>query len=417
MKFITFFICITFVTFVANAQEQKCSNPKGHTIDIKIYFPYDESYIDSLYMENHTSMHLIDSILKDSLYISTLREIDIIAQSSPEGSVAHNERLSERRKQSLEKYFTTNYPQIEPSLWSFQSMAENWDLFREHLAEDPNLPNREEVLAITDGDRELDVKEWLLKTMNGGKTWEYIKERILPTQRFGASVLFIPIEEPTIEEPITEVDTIVVVETQQVTIVEEPIEEPIEEKKESDILFALKTNLLLDVVSVINIAAEIPIGNKFSVVGEVVYPWWRSWPNNYTMQIESYHAELKYWLGNRTRENRLTGWSVGVYGGWGLYDVQIFSETGVQGDFYDVGAQVGYSHQIAKNLHLEYTLGLGYISTKYNDYYMAYDTEDYGDIKVIPYPWMNSKLSTVLPTRLGVSLVWLINTNRKGGNK
>ncbi|MFI3305165.1 MAG: DUF3575 domain-containing protein [Rikenellaceae bacterium] len=96
-----------------------------------------------------------------------------------------------------------------------------------------------------------------------------------------------------------------------------------------------------------------------------------------------------------------------------------------QGDFFDVGAQVSFSHPIAKNLYLEYAVGLGYLSTDYNDYYMAYDTEEFGDIKVIPYPWMNSKLRSLFPTRLGVSLVWHINarskskrntnTNTKGG--
>ncbi|MFR9513121.1 MAG: DUF3575 domain-containing protein [Rikenellaceae bacterium] len=321
---------------------------------------------------------------------------------------------------SLKEYFTTNYPQIDSTLWSFNAVAENWDLFHQHLEEDPNLPDREQVLSISASDRDADGKEWLLKRMNQGETWRYIAKNILPSQRFGASVLFIPYISPMLAKPISfesESDVAPMYIPQCYSELPQYQYTPISQQ-ESRLLFALKTNLTLDILSVVNIAAEIPIGERWSVVGEVTYPWWRSWPANFTMQIESYHGEVKYWLGDRTSKEQLRGWSVGLYGGFGLYDIQPFSEEGVQGDFFDVGAELCYSHPITKSkkLYLEYALGLGYLSTDYNDYYMAYDTEEFGDIKVIPYPWMNNKLRCLLPTRLGVSLVWHIGST-KGGSR
>ncbi len=383
-------------------------------VDIKIYFHYDKAHIDPTYMDNQQTLHLVDSLLSDSLYISTLSRIEVSAQSSPEGAVGYNEQLSERRRLSLKEYFTTNYPQIDPTLWSFSAIAENWDLFHQHLQDDLNLPNRERVLSISASDRSADAKEWLLKTMNDGEEWLYIAENILPSHRFGASVLFIPLLPSIVESStaVTPKPVIEPLEPQQYS----PI---VQQQQQTKLLFALKTNLVLDVVSVVNIAAEIPIAERWSVVGEVVYPWWRNWPANFTMQIESYHAEVKYWLGDRSTKDQLQGWSVGLYGGFGLYDIQPFSEEGVQGDFFDVGAQICYSHPITKSkrLYLEYALGLGYMSTDYKDYYMAYDTEEFGDIKVIPYPWITSKLRCILPSRLGVSLVWHIGTKAKGGAK
>lgn len=419
-KYFSLYIIVALTATMANAQVIE----DGQLIDMKIYFPYDDARIAPTYMENQQSLHIIDSLLNNTDYISTISKIEIMAQSSPEGKIEHNEQLSKQRQKSLESYFTTNYPAINPSLWAFDSMAENWELFHQHLVDDPNIPHRDEVLAISNGDRDPDAKEWLIKKIDGGKSWQYIKEHILPTQRFGASVLFIPTKEPTpIIEPTPEPEVIQEDEPEE-ELEEEPAQyvapkpEPTpNEPKNPKTLVALKTNLLLDVVTAVNLAAEVPIGNRFSVVGEVIYPWWRNWDNNFTMQIESYHGEVKYWLGERTQENRLTGWSAGLYGGWGRYDLQPFSEEGVQGDFYDVGAMISYSHSIARNLNLEYTLGLGYLSTKYNDYYMAYDTEKYGDIKVIPYPWMNNTLRTVLPTRIGVSLIWLINSKGEGGRR
>ncbi len=382
---------------------------QGREVDLKIYFPYDESFIDPTYMDNSHNLHIVDSLLSDASFITSLQQIEIIAQSSPEGKIEYNERLSEQRRESLEKYFTTNYPEIEPTLWSFIAVAENWELFIDQLYEDPNIPNREKVLEIALGERITDEKEWLLKKLDDGRSWAYIKENILPSQRFGAKIVFIPTTEPATEPIITVAQT----QEQEPIPTPEPKQQvtqpqPLQTTEEEKTLLAIKTNLLLDLITAVNIAVEVPIGNRWSVVGEVLYPWWQSWDNEFTMQIESYHAEVKYWLGNRSREDRLLGWSVGLYGGWGRYDIQLFSPSGVQGDFFDAGAEIGYSHSIAKNLHLEYTVGVGYLSTDYNDYDVVNNTDEYGDIKVIPYPWMNNSLKSVLPTRCGVSLVWTI---------
>ncbi len=397
-------ISISICAFVLFATMSALAQSIGDKrVDIKIYFPYDQAYIDSEYMGNKQSLSLADSLLKDSEYITTLRQIVVTAQSSPEGSVAYNARLSERRSQSLKKYFTESYPQIEQSLWSFQAVAENWELFHKNLEEDPYLPERERILAISRSDREADAKEWLLKTMDGGKPWLYIKNNILPSQRFGASMLFIPISSPSLagEMKFRNSDNI-----PQLPLPRFGLTESINNK--SKLLFAIKTNLVLDALSVVNLGVEIPIKERWSVVAEMVHPWWRSWPADFTMQIESYHGELKYWLGDRTRKEQLQGWSLGAYGGWGRYDIQPFTRTGVQGYFSDYGFEVGYAHRIARNLNLEYTIGLGYVSTNYEDYKMVNSTDEFGDIKVIPYPWMQNSLKSILPTRCGVSLVWLI---------
>ena len=41
-------------------------------------------------------------------------------------------------------------------------------------------------------------------------------------------------------------------------------------------IIALKTNLLYDLITALNFEIEIPIGNKFSIAVEDVFPWW-SW--------------------------------------------------------------------------------------------------------------------------------------------
>ncbi len=383
----------------------------GHEVDIKIYFPYDEAYIDLNYMGNEQTLAKVDSMLRDEAFMATIRCVEVVAQSSPEGTVDYNAGLSERRKQTIEKRFKRDYPHIEAKKWSFKSVAENWPLFHQHLEEDPNLPDRDQILAISTSDRHDDAKAWLMQIMNGGNTWKYIKANILPKHRFGASVLFIPWESypPLVPGaiPMEHVSRMA-----QPTLVPESFYP--QEQESPKMLFAIKSNLIWDALSIVNLGVEVPIGERWSIVGEVVHPWWRSWPSNFTMQIESYHGEVKYWLGDRSKREQLQGWSIGAYGGWGRYDIQPFKETGVQGYFNDYGLEVGYAHKIARNLNLEFTVGVAYLSTKYYNYKMAYETDEFGDIKVIPYPWRNNSMKTVFPTRCGVSLVWTI---KNGGKK
>ena len=50
-------------------------------------------------------------------------------------------------------------------------------------------------------------------------------------------------------------------------------------------LFALKTNLLFDVAMMPNIEIEVPIGKRWSINGEYMFPWWLFDGDKYSMPI------------------------------------------------------------------------------------------------------------------------------------
>ena len=112
----------------------------------------------------------------------------------------------------------------------------------------------------------------------------------------------------------------------------------------------------------------------------------------------------------------MTGWFTGFSVGGGYYDFMFGNtRTGIQGEFYIMaGASAGYSHSISSNdrVRLEYTLGLGYMQTRYRKYH--WDDFDY----VLDAPreqiW---KTSIFGPTQAKVSVVWLLYVNRKGGER
>ncbi len=175
-------------------------------------------------------------------------------------------------------------------------------------------------------------------------------------------------------------------------------------------LFALKTNLLYDLVLVPNIKIEVPIGNNWSIAGDWMFPWWVTKDNGNALQILSGSIEGRYWFGPRENRPLLTGWFGGLYAGGGYYDLQR-KNNGYQGEFYiAAGISAGYAHTINKsgNLRMEYTLGLGYLNTEYR----YYEGKENNEFLVWQY---DGRYTWIGPTKLEVSLVWMLNTKKKKG--
>ncbi|MFI3296730.1 MAG: DUF3575 domain-containing protein [bacterium] len=210
------------------------------------------------------------------------------------------------------------------------------------------------------------------------------------------------------EEPEAKPEPEPVIEEPELTIEPEPIYKP---------LFALKTNLLYDAVTVLNAEIEVPIGKRWSIAGEWIFPWWTSCGSSYnnwqtnsqrnTLQLLQGNLEVKYWFGNRTDRLVLTGWNAALGGGFGLYDFE-YKAKGYQGEFYVIYTlSGGYAHTINKsgNLRLEYSLGFGYLQTNYDKYeeHLGIDGQ-WHTIRTAM-----GKFSWFGPTKAEVSLVWMLN--------
>lgn len=177
--------------------------------------------------------------------------------------------------------------------------------------------------------------------------------------------------------------------------------------------FALKTNLLFDVALMPNLEVEFPLGSSWSVAGEWIFPWWLGKRSQKCLQLLCGTLEGRYWLGDRLKYRQLTGWFAGFYTGAGLYDLE-WKTKGYQGEFFlAAGLSSGYAHTINKSgsLRLEYSLGIGYMQTKYRKYIPVNGGEILSWQQDGRYSWFG-------PTRAKVSLVWLIDfKSRKGGGK
>lgn len=178
--------------------------------------------------------------------------------------------------------------------------------------------------------------------------------------------------------------------------------------------FAIKTNLLYDAASVVNVGIEAPIKDRWSVAFEWVCPWWSDYDHQKYLQLLYGSLEGRYWFGDRDHKPQLTGWFAGLSVGGGLYDLMAEPLKGIQGEFQTVSAIAGFAHPINRkgDLRLEYSLGIGWMGTEYVKYW--WDDYDYTLIAPSPQTWITNWFG---PTKVQVSLVYMLKLRSKVGGR
>ena len=167
-------------------------------------------------------------------------------------------------------------------------------------------------------------------------------------------------------------------------------------------ILALKTNLLYDAVTALNVELEVPIGKRFSVMVEDVFPWWSWGPNGhkYCLQMWSMGIEPRWWFYRKGMNDRLQGHFVAPYVMSGKYDFQWDTSICYRGYGWSAGLTYGYSMPLCKWLNMEFSMSIGYLNASYQHYQPSPDYEHlYKD------PAKAGRMSYFGPTKLKVSLV------------
>ena len=365
--------------------------------------------------------------------------ISIYTTSSLEGSSIYNKKLSKRRSDAIYNYLTSNYS-IPNSLLKVKYKGVDWDMLIDKL-QTSKVPYKNEVIEII---RTIPEETWRkvnptdkwmtmvdsrnkhLMDLRYGIPYKAMESEIFPSMR--QSTMLVVHTHTDSQADIAE-DTVEIVEQEKTKEIAKEFTEEVKSKEciliteenTSTIddsqsttkkpLFALKTNLLFDIATMLNVEVEVPIGNRWSIAGEWIFPWWtldngQSDSKRHRLQLLQGNLMGKYWFGDRTDREVMTGWFAGIYAGAGLYDFE-YDRKGIQGEFFIAGGLAGgYAHTINKkgNLRMEYSLGLGYLSTDYRQYKAEYYGEN--DWKAIREK--TGKRTWIGPTQAKVSLVWMI---------
>ncbi len=407
------------ILFAQASAQSELPQAEEHSKRIDIYFEQGEHTINREFQSNdQTTSELLDILRGDETI--KLTKVEINSYTSPEGGRNLNIKLAERRSQSLYDFIiSTNL--VPEEIISTNSHGIDWDMLINEV-ESSSVPNKSQVIeTIRNTPEEVWTRvnpqdKWLtlvdsrtkhLMEIESGNPYRYMSENIFPRLRRGSIVtVYFKYVAPSIAEEVTKptppAEAATSICDDEVTAAAEDDSE--EQGEQRSLKFALKTNLLYDLLLTPNIELEIPIGDWWSVTGEWIFPWWVTKNNGYALQILSGQLEGRYWFGDRAIKPQLTGWFAGFYAGGGLYDLQ-WKNNGYQGEFYiAAGLSGGYAHTINRSgsLRMEYSLGVGYMKTDYSYYEGKEDNEFLVWQHDGRYTWIG-------PTKAEVSLVWFID--------
>lgn len=368
---------------------QPVPEQKPEPVEVTFIFRVGSSSIDLEYMGNAESMETLRRIAA-ACPEDGIAHIELTAQSSPEGRLSLNNALAERRAQTLENLVMDIFPMTDPAAVSKKVSTANWEKIEQMISRNEAIPHKKELIGILQNPN-IKEKEAPVRALAGKSTYNYLRDNVLIYMRWGEAVI-------TLKEPA-------------------PVVGAIGAGGEGGagagggnwwcrVPWALKTNLLFDVVGAPNIGAEVLVHPKVSVQADIAYAFWRTRKNVSALQTLQGGIGAKYWF-KRRNERVLTGWSVGVYlMAGGRYDVQL--GAGYQGDrFWSAGASAGYGIKIAEPLNLEFSIAAGYFRTPEVRHYHRPEN---GYLM-----WQNtrSKFGAFSITKIQVNLVWLICKGEK----
>ncbi len=406
-------------------------------VSTSIRFKQGYGILDPGFADNRLNLDklvgTIRAIQADTSYI--LQSLVIKGTASPIGDYSMNLRLAEKRANAVHQYLQQNLS-LENVPVDIRPMGIDWDGLRELVAAS-DMPHRGDVLRIIDetaGIKDLrqqtSQRNRLLQQVGEGEAWRYMSDKLfghLHSSGVGTTLTYIKKEPVVVEEHHSDpLPAPVIVAEAAAPIDTLPTEEtqpaqPVVKRERTPLYWALKSNLLMDVALIPNLAAEVHLGKGWTVGAGAWFAWWTG--DNSDISWRTYGAEvaLRKYFGKRAAEKPLQGHHLGVYGQVLTYDFRLGSGKGIIGGQsggsifdhanYAFGIEYGYSLPIARRLNLDFVLGVGYMGGQYEEY----RPKDGHQV------WETTKdRNWIGPTKAEVTLVWLLgrtNSNAKKGGK
>ena len=109
----------------------------------------------------------------------TVTGIYITGYASPEGSMAYNEKLSQRRAQTFADYVQKHNKDLPKDLWHVAWKGEDWDGFVAQVAQAEGWPARAKVQeAIAQCNDNIDACEWKIRQQLSADDYRYLVDEL-----------------------------------------------------------------------------------------------------------------------------------------------------------------------------------------------------------------------------------------------
>lgn len=392
MKILAISFCLITISYNATGAQKQDVSSKNLPCET-VYFRINEHVVDTTYSENASKIAQARKAFNEIFNNENIvvDSITINAKSSPDGIVHKNLELAELRSESLKNLLLTMIPPGKEHLIHAYATAPTWEALIEDIQNDPNIPDKEEVLAIIQNRRITNYRKGEeLKSLNSRRAYDYIAKNLLPKYR-DADYCMVWYSDATSVPPVEKVE----IEEKETP---EPIEQTDPPAAERKNLLAIKTNALFLAATVTNIGVEVPIGQKFSIDVPFTYtPYMFS--RKYRIEVLGWQPEFRFWL-----NEALDGSFFGLHGHVAWYNVSFndknrFQDKDGDSPLWGLGLSYGYSKSLSKSWAIEFTVGAGYANIEY-DVFNNYRNGQKSDSGQKNYWGI---------TRAGINLVYKIN--------
>lgn len=387
-----------------------------------LYFPHNSAVLSLDYKDNLSSSIQLDSFLRASALVDSVL---VVATTSPEGAVRFNLDLSRRRADAARRFLLSRYPELSDRL-VVRHAGEDWDLFREALMADLQIPDgtRLRMLDIIDSDTPYDTKERMLRSL---PTWRRLFDLHFPLSRV-ATITVLLSDFPGLESVGAILDTpLWIPAPEALHLTETPVVIPaLTRTRTLRPVFGLSTNLLYDFTYIPNYGfTSIPSlsleyyprrSRHFTFGVDVEWPMWKHWQDHRFFQINQITLWTRRYF--KPQQDRFRGlyMSLGIQGarfgiGW--------DAKGWEGEGLGAAVGLGWKCIFGKSrFYLDLGLTAGAFFARYDPYVYGFDTTQryYYDYAGEPdlFVERNHRLFWAGPTRVYISLgIDLFNRKRR----
>lgn len=379
----------------------------------EVFFHQGRAQIDADFRRNGERLTSLSERMDGDSRLR-LKGVRVVGSASPEGSVAINRSLSQRRAEAIFKSF----PSLPDSLAEFDYIGRDWTGLRQMVESDSQIPSKEETLRVIDeicatiAAGEPDNAENLTR-VKALPSYEYMYRQMFPALRF--SRLFVDYE-PTLRGSVTPSGLLPVASIVSFTAPELELTPASPSRK--PFYMALKTNMLYDAMLIPDIGAEFYLGRNWSVTANWAYAWWDNNSSHHYWRYYGGDLGVRRWFGHAAARKPLTGHHLGLSAGIVTFDFELGGKGYMGGKpgrtlwdrcLLTSAIEYGYSLPVARRLNIDFCIGVGYAGGKI----VEYIPEDG------KYIWEKTKkVNWFGPTKAEISLVWLIgrgNVNSRKG--
>lgn len=176
---------------------------------------------------------------------------------------------------------------------------------------------------------------------------------------------------------------------------------------------ALRSNAVYDLLASPNIGVEIQTDCGIAWQLDYTGAWWNSYTRNRFWSNYIFQTEARYYLASRLMDTPYFGHHLGAYAQLGTYDFEFGGEGRLCRDLdmtVGIGASYGYSMAVSRSLNVDFTIGIGFLHSRYDIYRPSREGDGYQRTET-------RQLNFFGPTKLEVALVWNINAKNVFDNR